>query len=188
MAMLDSLNTKGISRYEATLAYIAGTLSQGQPGATLAGPCAAFDHSDLCRRGGRGGAPHRRPPVDLTRGNLMGEILWQQRATTGDGQRAGGQALIAWRPAVGSPSSPYGRLCHGYCVLQFMPLRKTPPYATDERQTCCVSVWATTCCGAPLRHWWGDGERGAWCRPVLSPKFLQQGFRPPAGRPCQSPR
>ena len=30
MAMLDSLNTKGISRYEAALAYIAGTLSQGQ--------------------------------------------------------------------------------------------------------------------------------------------------------------
>ena len=29
MAMLDSLNTKGISRYEAALAYIAGTLSQG---------------------------------------------------------------------------------------------------------------------------------------------------------------
>ena len=135
-----------------------------------------LDHGDLCRCDGRGRTPHRRPPLDLTRRNLMGGILWQPRAKMGDGQRTGTRALKAWRPAVGRPSSPVGRLCHGYCVLQFMPLRKTPPYATDERQTCCVSVWAATYCGAPLRHWWGNGERGGWCRPVLSPKFLQQGF------------
>ena len=47
-----------------------------QSRAALAGPCAALHDRDLCRRGGRRGAPYCRPPLDLTRGNLMGQILW----------------------------------------------------------------------------------------------------------------
>ena len=46
-----------------------------QSRAALAGPCAALHDSDLCRRGGRRGAPYCRPPLELTRGNLMGQIL-----------------------------------------------------------------------------------------------------------------
>jgi hypothetical protein len=57
--------------------------------------------------------------------NVMGAILSWQHVTTGDGQRAGKRALTAWRPAVGSPSSPVGRLCHGYCVPKYTPHHKT---------------------------------------------------------------
>ena len=48
------------------------------------------------------------------------------------------------------------------------------PYATDERHTCCVSVWAATRGGVPLRHWLGNGGRGGWCRRVLSSQLFEQ--------------
>ena len=66
-----------------------------QSRAALAGPCAALHDSDLCRRGGRRRAPYCRPPLELTRGNLMGQILSWQPAAPGDGQRAGKRALTA---------------------------------------------------------------------------------------------
>ena len=55
-----------------------GLYRKGHPAqsrAALAGPCAALHDGDLCRRGGGRGTPYRRPPLDLTRGTIMG-AMW----------------------------------------------------------------------------------------------------------------
>jgi hypothetical protein len=66
------------------------------------------------------------------------------------------------------------------------PLRKTPPYATGKRHTCCVSVWAATPNGAPLRHWWAPvvGEHGAGaCYPPSSSSSAFASWRSALSKP-----
>ena len=155
-------------------------------GAALAGSCAALDHGDLCRCGGRGRTPHRRPPLDLTRRNLMGGILWQPHANMGDGQRTGTRALTAWRPDVGSPSSPVGRLCHGYCVPPSLPLHKISPPLSVGR----LSSWRGWLPGAmALRLLLVEQRLQQKMMPgrviILTPPAAPW---PPAGRRCQTPR
>ena len=59
------------------------------------------------------------------------DSLWQH-VKTGDGQRAGTRALTAWRPAVGSPSSPV-RAVMPRILCTTVHATTQDPYATDCR-------------------------------------------------------
>ena len=72
-----------------------------------------------------------------------------------------------------APIKPYGRLCHGYCVLQFMPLRQTQT-PRDCRQAFLVSGLVATRGGTPLRRGWAHGGRGGDAGACYPPSLFQQ--------------
>ena len=134
-----------------------------------------------------GGVSYRRPPLDLTRGNLLGEILPSPLAAPSDGQHAWRRALTAGPPTGRRPSSLSGRLCHGYCVLQCVPPRKTYTHRSGDRLASCRAIAATRCV-TPLATLVGLRWQRSMVSARVIPRAPPAAPSPPGGRPCQSPR